>query len=258
MSHLHIPDGVMPLWIIALGWVATIALLILSTGRLRRGGLEIKLSLLGMMSALMLVAMSLELIPIGYHVNLTVVSGILLGPTLAFVAAFVVNLILAFFGHSGITVVGLNTLLIGTEMELGYFLFRAGRGLVTRGIGVGLLAGAVTVVSLLAGSLLMIGVVALSNVNPGIARPEATIIERGGEISFRNPFGEGAVAWRPFGEEPEPSAPPEIDIATFATLVLGLGAVGWIVEAVITGAIIRYLVAVRPDLIGVTRPPGRG
>lgn len=257
MSHLHIPDGVLPFWIVVVGWLVTAAGLALSTRGLGRRVLETRLPLLGMMSALMLVAMSLELVPIGYHLNLTVVSGIVIGPSLVFPAAFVVNLILAFFGHGGITVVGLNTLVIGMEMILGYYLFKGGRGLLARGIGAGLLAGAVTVVSLVASTLLMIGIVGLSNVNLGIARPEAALVGPGGELSFRNPFGEGVVAWRPFAEEHEPSAPPSIDLATFAVLVLGLGAIGWIIEGIITAVVVGYLAVVRPDLVGVARRPRR-
>jgi len=71
----------------------------------------------------MLVAMSLEILPIFYHINLSVVAGILLGPALGFLAAFIANLILAFMGHGGITVIGLNTLLLGSEAVLGHTLF---------------------------------------------------------------------------------------------------------------------------------------
>ena len=34
MSHLHIPDGVLPLWLIVAGWVITLALLFISARRL--------------------------------------------------------------------------------------------------------------------------------------------------------------------------------------------------------------------------------
>jgi cobalt/nickel transport system permease protein len=51
---------------------------------------------------------------LAYHVNLSVVAGILLRPSLGFLAAFITNLMLAFSGQ-GITVIGLNTLLLGSE-----------------------------------------------------------------------------------------------------------------------------------------------
>jgi len=71
----------------------------------------------------MLVAMNLEILPLAYHINLSVVSGILLGPALGFLAAFIANLMLALMGHGGITVMGLNTLLLGSEAVLGHTVF---------------------------------------------------------------------------------------------------------------------------------------
>ena len=72
----------------------------------------------------MVLGASVEIVPIAYHINLTVISGILLGPSLIFLATLVVNVILALFGHGGITVLGLNTLTLSIEGILGYFLFR--------------------------------------------------------------------------------------------------------------------------------------
>ena len=72
----------------------------------------------------MLVGMSTEFVPIAYHINLTVLAGIIVGPAMGFLAAFIVDLILALFGHGGITVVGLNTLIVGAECALGSLIFR--------------------------------------------------------------------------------------------------------------------------------------
>jgi len=115
MSHIHIPDGVMPLWLILLGWIGAACLLGWATRRLGRRDIRQSVPRVGVMAAAMLVAMSTEFAPIGYHMNLTVVAGIMVGPALGIVAAFIVVLILALFGHGGITVVGLNTLVIGAE-----------------------------------------------------------------------------------------------------------------------------------------------
>src|SRR5688500_3732643 len=67
---------------------------------------------LGVMSALLLVGMSTETVPIAYHINLSVLAGIVLGPAYGALAALIVNVFLALFGHGGITVVGLNTLAV--------------------------------------------------------------------------------------------------------------------------------------------------
>ena len=70
MSHIHIPDGVLPVWLVAAGWLLAIAILALITLRLRGADRGRQLPLLGVMAALMLVGMSTEIVPIGYHINL--------------------------------------------------------------------------------------------------------------------------------------------------------------------------------------------
>ncbi|MEI8083168.1 MAG: energy-coupling factor ABC transporter permease, partial [Actinomycetes bacterium] len=126
MSHLHIPDGVLPWWLVLLGWAVALPVLWLASRRAGsdRASLR-KVPLLGVVAALVLVAMSTEIVPIAYHINLTVIAGVLLGPWLSVVAAFIVVLMLALIGHGGVTVIGLNTVLIAVEMIVGWALFRA-------------------------------------------------------------------------------------------------------------------------------------
>ena len=113
MTHMHIPDFVLPVWLWVSGFVVMAAALWVSLVRLRSMDKKREIPLLGAISAAMIVAMSLEILPIAYHINLSVVAGILLGPSLGFVAAFIVNLMLALLGHGGVSVIGLNTLLLG-------------------------------------------------------------------------------------------------------------------------------------------------
>ena len=118
MSHLHIPDGVIdPIWLI-LGYILTGLVIFICINKIRKRNEEGKMALLGVMGAVMLLAMSVPLGFIPFHINLTALSGIILGPNYGFLAAFIVNLILAFLGHGGITVVGLNTLIVGSEAFL--------------------------------------------------------------------------------------------------------------------------------------------
>src|SRR5512139_2578257 len=123
MTHMHIPDGILPVWLWVSGFLVMAAVLWICLYRLRGMDRKKKIPLLGVLSAVMLVVMSIELLPIAYHLNLSVVAGILLGPSLGFIAAFIVNLMLALMGHGGITVMGLNTLLLGAEAMLGHTLF---------------------------------------------------------------------------------------------------------------------------------------
>lgn len=253
MSHIHIPDGILPLWLVAAGWALTLALLYLSARRLNRPEARRKMPLLGVMAAVMLVGMSTEFVPIAYHVNLTVLAGIIVGPAMGFLAAFIVDLILALFGHGGITVVGLNTLIIGVECALGYFVFHAlYRLLHARLKSVVIPAGASVIVTLFISTMMLIGVVALSNLDPGKARDTGSLDVK--TLGFKNPFGEGVISNRVINPEREAMGnfylhDSGVDLRRFTGAVLLLGSIGWILEAMITAIIVQFIYRVRRDLV---------
>ncbi len=143
MSHLHIPDGVLPLWLWGPGWgLALIAMLALWRVQRDRPGQRVAYE--GALGALMLAAMALEvpLGPVEYHLTLAGPIGVLLGPAGAFQAAFIASALLAFIGHGGLTLIGLNTLLLGTAAALASFAYRL---LARRWPGARALAGATLV-----------------------------------------------------------------------------------------------------------------
>jgi cobalt/nickel transport system permease protein len=114
MSHLHIPDGVLPvlLWAPGLG----LALLLLALGaRALRGASPQRLAYQSALGALVLAAMAVELPlgPLDYHLTLVGPVGVLLGAASVFQVVFVASAILALVGHGGLTVVGLNALVLG-------------------------------------------------------------------------------------------------------------------------------------------------
>ncbi len=164
MTHMHIPDGILPVWLWVSGFILMAIVLGFSLLRLRGTDMKRKIPLLGAVSAVMLVAMSLEIFVIGYHVNLSVAAGILLGPALGFVAAFIANVMLALMGHGGITVLGLNTILLGSEAVLGHAFFF----LLKKRLPVFWRAAAATVLTLFITTFLLIGIVAISRVNPAL------------------------------------------------------------------------------------------
>jgi len=215
---MHIPDGVLPVWLWILGFVIMAFAVVFCLFRLKSVDLRKYVPLLGAVSAAMLVAMSLEILPIAYHINLSVVAGILLGPALGFLAAFITNLILALMGHGGITVIGLNTLLLGSEAVLGHTLFY----LFKKRPPVFLRAAGATVLTLFITSLALIGIVAVSHIN-------AEFLLHGDE--------HGSVQGG------------DVTVSRFAVMVLSLGIVGWIIEAFITGAVVRFISQVKPDLL---------
>ncbi len=241
MSHIHIPDGVLPLWLVLAGWMLALTLLGLSLWS-TRGKLSNRLPLLGVMAAMMIVAMNVEIAPIAYHINLAVLTGIILGPILGYLAAFLVNLVLALMGHGGVTVAGLNTLLLATEVTAGWALFQIIVRLIPR---IGWAAAVAAWISLLISTTVMIGVVGLSNLDLGPLTPHGAVEPH--TLQFRDPFGEGIFRLELGGGDHEASA--EVDLWTFARIVLILGAIGWTLEALITGIVASYLGRVAPHLI---------
>jgi len=239
MSHIHLPDGILPVWLWVLGWILLAGLLFIFKGQFQKEKFSSKIPLLAMFAAVMVISMSLEIVPLFYHINLSVVSGIILGPAWFILCSFVVNLILASFGHGGITVVGLNSLVISAEGILGYFLFKALRRVLKKISWAGFVS---TFFSLLISTSLALGIVALGKTDLTSAfgighkfHPE----KQKGFLKFET--GET--------KEREKTVPAEFDFRKFLLLVLGFGSIGWILEGLITSGILSYLNKVRPGIL---------
>ena len=95
-------------------WALALLLLVLGA-RALRGASPQRLAYQGALGALVLAAMVVELPlgPLDYHLTLVGPVGVLLGPASIFQVVFVANAILALVGHGGLTVVGLNALVLG-------------------------------------------------------------------------------------------------------------------------------------------------
>jgi cobalt/nickel transport system permease protein len=197
------------------------------------------------MAALMLVGMSSEIIPIAYHINLTVLAGILLGPWLSVITALVVNVMLGLVGHGGVTVIGLNTLVVCTEMVMGWLLFRQFVAMFGKRHSA-VSAGLSTVISLALSTTLLVGIVALGG-SPAATRESGAFDP--GTLSFQNPFSEGiatnVLLAEEGGAEPEQTLP----IRRFALMVYLLGSLGWVLEALVTALIVGFVARVRPGLV---------
>lgn len=235
MSHIHLPDGVLPVWLWVSGLIITILLGAILFRFSKKEELTRRLPLLGMMAAAMVIGASVEIVPIAYHINLTVISGILLGPSLIFLATFVVNMILALFGHGGITVIGLNTITLSVEGVFGYFLFRFFWRVSKR---LSLAIFLATFLALFASTLSMIGVVGL-----GTSHYEELIHQDGkGIFEFK--------LSKEKGEDHKGAAEKgEVNLRRFISIILPLGFIGWLLEGVITALMARYIHRLRPDLL---------
>jgi cobalt/nickel transport system permease protein len=235
MSHIHLPDGVLPVWLWISGFIVAILVGTILFRLIKKEELTRRLPLLGMMAAVMVLGAAVEIVPIAYHVNLTVISGILLGPSLIFLATLIVNLILALFGHGGITVIGLNTLTLSIEGVLGYYLFRLFWKILKRLIPATFLA---TFIALLFSTLAMIWVVSL-----GTSHYEKLIHQEGKGIFEFHLSGE-----KDDHHEGEAKG-NEVNLKRFIVIILSLGFMGWMLEGVITALICRYIYRLRPDLL---------
>ncbi|MCX8117146.1 MAG: energy-coupling factor ABC transporter permease [Desulfobacterota bacterium] len=236
MSHIHLPDGILPVWLWASGFILAILMGFILVRRRNKEVLGRRLPLLGMMAATMVLGASVEIVPIAYHVNLMVVSGILLGPSLIFLATFVVNVILALFGHGGVTVIGLNTLILSIEGIGGYLFFRLLWKMWRRLTPAAFLA---TFLALCLSTFSMVGVVRL-----GLSHYEE-LLHRGeahGLFEFKLLKGHDDLHGR--GEKGE-----AVHFERFIALLLPLSLIGWCLEGVLTTLILRYLHRLRPDLL---------
>ncbi len=122
MSHLHISDGFLPWWLWLGGLALTLGLVILALHRLQ--GRRRLVPAVAVMAAVGLAAMNIPLgLPV--HINLAALAGIVLGPLNGFLAMFIVNLFTALIGHGGLTVLGVNALLVGSEALVAGMVFSA-------------------------------------------------------------------------------------------------------------------------------------
>ncbi|MDR3686453.1 MAG: energy-coupling factor ABC transporter permease [Coriobacteriia bacterium] len=246
MSHIHIPDGVLPIWLWLPGWIVALALVFIAGRYAERADVRRKVPLLAVVSALMLVAMSSEIVPIAYHINLTVVSGVLLGPALSVIAAFIVQVVLAMLGHGGVTVLGLNTLVITSEMIAGWALFRLlvavlGRSRVRWATAIA------TVLTLAMSTTLLVAIVALAGGGAAAARDTGAL--NPASLTFANPFSSGVLHIGLFAGGEHTTQAAGLSVARFAAVVYTLGSIGWVLEAAVSAWILGYIAQVRPALL---------
>lgn len=194
MAHIHFPEGAIPLWAVGLWSLLAAAVLALAVYRLRSKGLDPRHVALGGMAAAAAFAVFQVNVPVfgGIHLSLTALVGILVGPALGAIVAFVVNVLSALLGHGAWGFLGANTLVNVLEVVGAYYVFAALRGrdwahfpaasvATIVGLGLGSLAmGAIPLVSGLTGvpipgQDLAIYMAALVAINLGVAVVEGLV-----------------------------------------------------------------------------------
>lgn len=234
MSHIHLPDGVLPAWLWVSGFIVAILVGAILFRLIKKEELTRRLPLLGMMSAAMVLGASVEIIPPVYHINLIVISGILLGPSLIFLATFVVNIILALLGHGGITVIGLNTIVLSLEGITGFYLFRLLWKVLKK---LSIATFLATFLALVVSTLAMIGVVSL-----GTSHYKELMHHEKGTIGLE--FGKEKET-----HHQEAGGETEINLSRWIKAIALPLFVGWVLEGIITALMIKYIHRLRPDLL---------
>jgi cobalt/nickel transport system permease protein len=221
VSHLHIPDGVLPplVWIVG----ALLAVLALAWSlRVTRAQGPREIAFQSALGGIMLAVMAIP-VPItafDYCMTLAGPVGVLLGAAGAFQASFVVTVILALMGQGGFSVIGLNTLVLGTGAALARPLYVA---LVRRWSPAASMAAA-TAVSQLFSSALWVGILVVSvRVSPSAVREH--------EVAH-------ALTWLRGG--------------ALLAVLLPLMGLAVAIESLLGFGLARFLDRVRPDLL-----PGR-
>ena len=235
MSHLHVPDGVLPplLWAPAL--VLALLLLALSArfgNGARAGNVEHGAGsdapgghpgghgagFRGALGALMLAVMTIPipLFALEYCLTLAGPVGVLLGAGGSVQVAFVVCVVLAFLGQGGFSVVGLNVLVLAAGMAVARPAYRA----------------------------------VLPRLGPAGAMAVATAAAQA--LSGALWFALLALALR---IEPRASLDPHghASVLVFSGLAIGMWALAIAAESLVGFGIGRFLARVRPDLL-----PGGG
>ena len=242
MSHIHLPDGVIPfVWWFG-GYIAALLVAIFVLRQIDKDSVRRKIPIAAVMAAVMLITMSIPLGFLPFHLNLSALAGILMGPGLGFVIAFVVNIFMAMMGHGGVTVIGLNTLIIGAEAVLAFLIFSGLRNKLQQSFSSGISVALALVVSI----TLMIAVVGLSG----------AIDITGGEAFIAHDHDHGHEYEEKHEEEKHAEEKHEEGFnlgfmtltgwAAFLTVVTS----GILLESVLTALIVGFLAKVRPDMLG--------
>ena len=137
-------------------------------------------------------------------------------------------------------------MIIGTETNLCFTLFRILQRWVPGHIGVA--AGVATVLTLVVSTTMLIGVVALSGLNPANARDTGAL--NPSSLSFSDPFSGGLLSNRILTPEQEGvSTSGHLSLGRFAIAVYALGSIGWAIEGTLTGFMVAFVARVRPGLV---------
>jgi cobalt/nickel transport system permease protein len=236
VSHLHVPDGLLPWPLWAAGLLLAL-LLLARASHLSRGQSPQRIAYQGALGGLMLAAMAIPLGPLDLHVTAIGPVGVLLGAAGAFQVVFVVSIILALMGHGGLTVIGLNTLILGAGAAVAALVYRP---LASRLSPAWSLAAGAALGQIVTG-VLWLAVVGLGMRLVGLAHAGADAGAPAGVHAGPHAAALGGGAWG--------GAAARTRFEMFAAFSLPWWIAGLVVESTIAFGLGRFLARVQPDLL---------
>jgi len=244
MSHIHLPDGIIPLiWWLG-GFIAAVLLAFVVLKKIDTDGIRRKIPLAAVMAAVMLITMSVPLGFIPFHLNMSSLAGIMMGPGLGFIIAFVVNIFMALMGHGGVTVIGLNTLIIGSEAVLAFSFFSLLKKTFSKPLAIGVSVFLALVISI----SMMLAVVGFSGAID-ISGGEAFIEKDHDEKTHQEePHAEEEYAEETHEEEHKEGFSLGFITLTGWAAFLTVVFLGIILEAVLSAVIVKFIEKIRPGL----------
>ncbi|MDD1664085.1 MAG: energy-coupling factor ABC transporter permease [Methanomicrobiales archaeon] len=163
MAHIHLPDGSFTLFWVLVWWICALALVgtaLVWARRRRWGSREITVAAFVTAAAFAVFQVEVPLFG-GVHLNLTPLTGILVGPVLGSLVIFIVNILSAATGHGGWGLIGANILVNFSEVMTAWLVFR-GLKRVTGSLFSR--AGIATFVGLFIGNVVMVVIILISGV----------------------------------------------------------------------------------------------
>lgn len=173
MAHIHLPDGAFSITWIVIWWI--LALIVLSiclywlTKVKKIDNRKITLAAMCTAASFAIFQVNIPLFG-GVHLNLTPLTGILVGPALSGIIILIVNILSAAIGHGGWGMVSANFLVNMTEATIAYVIYVAMGKL---NVDTFSKAATGTLVGLFVGNIVMIAIIIVS----GIQGVDQTIVD---------------------------------------------------------------------------------
>ena len=174
MAHIHLQDGSFTLFWVFVWWALCLALIGVALILVRRKKPDPnKIAVAAFVTAAAFAVFQVQ-IPIagGIHLNLTPLIGILAGPVLAPLVAFIINILSAAIGHGGWSLIGANAVVNISEVLVGYYTFSALKKIIKTPF---YCAGIATFSGLFVGNVVMIAIILISGIQ-GVNQPQAQVL----------------------------------------------------------------------------------